>query len=134
MGATEEKAMPTRRICSFNGEWMNDWFTPDAEAVAFKPTFVRDNHVNNTAQTVGRAGTLLRALDADIIALQEAPSRAAELALFIQDQLSDNGMPRYQFFLGDSGGAQKLALLYKPGSVTSAQLAPHSQIEMLLEA
>ena len=125
--------MPTRRICSFNGEWMNDWFTPDAEAAAFKPTFVRDNHVNNTAQTVSRAGTLLRALDADIIALQEAPSRAAELALFIQDQLSDNGVPRYQFFLGDSGGAQKLALLYKPGSVTSAQLAPSSQIAMLLE-
>ena len=83
--------MPTRRICSFNGEWMNDWFTPDAEAAAFRPTFVRDNHVNNTAQTVGRAGALLRALDADIIALQEAPSRAAELAIFIQDQLSDNG-------------------------------------------
>jgi hypothetical protein len=71
--------MPTRRICSFNGEWMNDWFTPDAEAAAFRPTFVRDNHVNNTAQTVGCAGALLRALDADIIALQEAPSRAAEV-------------------------------------------------------
>jgi endonuclease/exonuclease/phosphatase family metal-dependent hydrolase len=126
--------MPTIRICSFNGEWMNNWFTPDALAVDFKPTFPQDNHVNNTAQTVGRAGALLRAIDADIVALQEAPSRAEELALFIQDQLSDNGAPRYQFFLGDSGGAQKLALLYKPGSVTSAQLAPHPEIAMLLES
>jgi len=42
-------------------------------------------------------------------------------------------VPRYQFFLGDSGGAQKLALLYKPESVNSALLAPHSEIADLID-
>ncbi len=35
--------MPTVTIGSFNVEWMNDWFTADADpVVAFKPTFTRD--------------------------------------------------------------------------------------------
>jgi hypothetical protein len=49
--------MSTIRVCSCNGEWMNDWFTPDADVAAFKPTFTRD------------------AIDAELVALQEAPSR-----------------------------------------------------------
>jgi endonuclease/exonuclease/phosphatase family metal-dependent hydrolase len=125
--------MPTIKVASFNIEFMNDWFTPDAQTPAFRPTFVRDGFMNDTQQTAGRAAALIRAMDADIVALQEAASRAAEVALFIQDFLSDNGTPRYSFFLGDSGGGQKLALLWKPGSVDSAQLAAHPDITMLLD-
>jgi endonuclease/exonuclease/phosphatase family metal-dependent hydrolase len=125
--------VPTMRICSFNCEFMNDWFTSDAAAPAFRPTFTRDGHTSNTQQTAGRTAALIKAVDADILAIQEAPSRREEMALFIQTYLSDAGVARYQFFLGDSGGAQKLALLYKPGSVNSAQLAPHEEIAMLLD-
>ena len=126
--------MPMIRVCSCNGEWMNDWFTPDAEAAALKPTFTRDGHTSNTIATATRLAAVIRAVDADIVALQEAPSRPAELHLFIQQFLSDAGIPRYQFFLGDSGGAQKLALLCKPGSVDSAQLAPSTSLTLLLDA
>lgn len=125
--------MPTIRVCSCNGEWMNDWFTPDAEAAALRPVFTRDGHVSSTQATAGRLAAELRAIDADIVALQEAPSRPAELQLFIEHFLSDAGVARYQFFLGDSGGAQKLGLLYKPGSIDSAQLAPSPTITTLLE-
>lgn len=125
--------MATLRVCSMNGEWMNDWFTADALPAAFKPTFSRDGHTSNTVVTAGRLAAVIAAIDPDIIALQEAPSRAAELQLFVQQFFLDAGVPRYQFFLGDSGAAQKLALLYKPGSVDSAQLAPSATIDLLLQ-
>lgn len=125
--------MPTLNICSFNMEWMNDWFTADAMPVGFRQTFVRDGHMNDTDATASRAAAVIRAIDPDILAVQEAPSRAAEMGLFIREYLSDDGVPRYNHFLGDSGAAQKLALLYKPGSLDAAQLAPSSEIQMLID-
>src|SRR5215471_9180565 len=126
--------MPTTlRVCSCNGEWMNDWFTPGSGPAAFRPTFTRDGHTSNSAAVAGRLAAELRAIDADIVGMQEAPSRPEEMQLFIDQHLSDAGTPRYQFFLGDSGGAQKLALLYKPGAVTSAQRAPSTGITELVD-
>ncbi len=104
------------RICSVNVEWMNDWFTSDDEPVAFRRQFRRDGQLNDTAETAGRLAALLRSIDADVIAIQEGPSRAAELALFVDEYLEG----AYEFFHGDSGGQQKLALLYR--AVTSATL------------
>jgi endonuclease/exonuclease/phosphatase family metal-dependent hydrolase len=127
--------MPTVTICSLNVEWMNDWFTPDADpAVAFKQTFTRDGHTSTTSEVATRTAGLIRALDADVLAIEEGPSRPGELGLFIQDYLSDqNGQPLYEFFLSDSGAQQRVGLLYKPGSVDSAQLAPHSEIGSLID-
>jgi endonuclease/exonuclease/phosphatase family metal-dependent hydrolase len=104
------------RICSVNAEWMNDWFTPDDEPVAFRAQFRRDGVANDTAVTAGRLAAMLQAIDADVIAIQEGPSRAAELALFVDTYLDG----AYQFFHGDTGGQQKLALLYR--NVASATL------------
>src|SRR5215218_6486624 len=118
------------RICSVNGEWMNDWFTRDAEPeVAWRLQFTRDGQTNDTNQTAGRLAAMIRAIDPDVLALEEGPSRLAELALFVRDHLANS----YEFFLGDTGAQQKLGLLYKPGSVDSAQLAPHGQIVDLIE-
>jgi endonuclease/exonuclease/phosphatase family metal-dependent hydrolase len=126
--------MPTVTICSLNVEWMNDWFTADADPVAFRQTFTRDGHTSDTNETATRTTGLIRAIDPDVLAIEEGPSRPAELALFIQDYLSDqNGQPLYEFFLSDSGVQQKLGLLYKPGSVDSAQLAPHAEINGLID-
>jgi len=122
--------MARLRICSVNGEWMNDWFTPDAVPdVDWRAEFTRDGQVNDTQKTAGRLAAMIRAIDPDVLALEEGPSRPAELALFVKDHLGDD----YEFFLGDTGAQQKLALLYKPGAVDSAQLAPHAQIVDLIE-
>ena len=107
------------RICSVNVEWMNDWFTSDDEPVAFRSTFRRDGQLNDTAETAGRLAAMLKAIDADVIAIQEGPSRAAELGLFVDEYLDG----AYEFFHGDSGGQQKLALLYR-GVTSAARLEP----------
>ncbi|MBI3079398.1 MAG: endonuclease/exonuclease/phosphatase family protein [Deltaproteobacteria bacterium] len=125
--------MATLTICSFNIEWMNDWFTSGTGPARFLREFTKDGHRNDTHITASRAAAVVRAVDPDILAIQEAPSRPEELDLFIRDDLSDSGSPRYKFFLGDSGAAQKLALLYKPGSVASAQLTPHAEIGTLID-
>lgn len=120
--------MPEMTIASVNGEWMNDWFTADAEAPDFKQQFSHDGEPSgDTDQAAGRLARLISALDADVVALMEAPSRAAELRLFIDRYLTDSGTARYRFLIGDSGGAQKLALLYKPG-VADFELAPSIDI------
>ncbi len=111
------------RICSVNAEWMNDWFTPDDEPVAFRAQFRRDGVANDTAVTAGRLAAMLQAIDADVIAIQEGPSRAAELALFVDAYLDG----AYEFFHGDSGGQQKLALLYR-GVTSAARVEPEALV------
>lgn len=108
----------TIRVCSINGEWMNDWFTADSSTAMFRTRFTRDGQENDTARTAGRLAGMIEALDADVIALEEGPSRGPELALFIRDYLAD----AYGFFLGTTGGAQKLGLLYRKATVESAAL------------
>ena len=126
--------MPTVRIANANLEWMNFWFTNDSDPVGWKTTFVQDGQTNDTAETALRAAQMIRAIDPDILGVEEGPSREGELALFIKDHLSDGaGQPLYNFFLSDSGGAQRVALLYKPGSVTFASLAPHPTIAGLID-
>ena len=126
--------MPTIRVASANLEWMNYWFTNDSDPVDWKTTFTQDGQTNNTAKTAKRAAAMIKAINPDILAVEEGPSRDGELALFIKDHLSDaQGNPLYQFILSDSGGAQRPALLYKPGAVTSASLAPHPSITNLID-
>jgi len=128
--------MPEIRVCSFNVEWMNDWFVSGSGPAAFKTQFHdRDSsHLNDTNATATRTAAVIRAIDPDILGIQEAPSRQVELELFVAKYLADsNGQPLYQVFLGDSGAAQKLGVLYKPGSVTSAALAPHAHIANLID-
>jgi endonuclease/exonuclease/phosphatase family metal-dependent hydrolase len=121
--------MASLRICSINAEWMNDWFTPDSQPAAFRPQFTRDGEVNDTAETAGRLAAMIQEIQPDVVAIQEAPSRSAELGLFVQDFLAD----AFDYLLGDSGGAQKLGLLYNPATVESAGLAPHSEVQDLID-
>lgn len=125
--------MPSITIVSFNIEWMNDWFAHDTEPAVLIPSFTRDRHHSNTEQTARRAAQVIRDIDPDILAIQEGPSRPAEMALFITEYLADAGEPRYRFFLSDSGRQQRPALLYKLASVDSIQLAPRPSIQMLTD-
>jgi endonuclease/exonuclease/phosphatase family metal-dependent hydrolase len=120
------------RVCSFNGEWMNDWFVPGDHA-QFRATFSRDGHTNSTDKTAQRTARLLRAIDADVVGLEEAPSCQEELDLFLAKYLSVNGVLIYRGICGDSGGAQKLAVIFKPETVTLSR-TPSSEIPTLVNA
>lgn len=129
--AAEGTAMATLRIASANLEWMNQWFTGDDQAVAWKPFHDGDGGRYVPRDAAARAAGMIRDLNADLVGVEEAPSRPEELRLFIQDLLSDGGQPLYDFVMGDSGGAQKLALLFRPGLQVTR--TPSSQLAALLE-
>src|SRR4051794_14492739 len=101
--------MPDLRVASVNGEWMNSWFTPDGSPVAFLPTFrlPGETQSNSTSKTASRLAAVIRAINPDVLAVQEAPSRKEELDLFINTHLTGPAGPLYSGILGDSGGAQK---------------------------
>jgi hypothetical protein len=67
--------MPTVRIANANLEWMNFWFTNDSDPVGWKTTFVQDGQTNDTAETALRAAQMIRAIDPDILGVEEGPSR-----------------------------------------------------------
>jgi hypothetical protein len=119
-------------VATVNGEWMNDWFTPDADPVDFKSQFSRDGEVGDTDEAAARLAGLIKTINADVVALVGAPSRPAELALFVDRYLTANGTPTYQFLLGDSGGSQKLALLFKL-QAARFELIPSTDLPLLLE-
>jgi hypothetical protein len=125
--------MPTLRIASVNGEWMNNWFTSDAVPADFLPSFrlTGESESNSSQKTASKLAALIKAINPDVLALEEAPSRKVELDLFIETYLTAGDTPIYASILGDSGGAQKLAVLYKPQLVT-AGLAPAGSISTLL--
>lgn len=108
--------MATVKIATVNGERMNDRFTANADVPAVEPTFTRDRETCQTAHAAGRPTALIQALDADVVALMEAPCRGPELTLFVSQILSDDaGAPVSSVLLGDCAGNRKRAQRTTPG-------------------
>jgi hypothetical protein len=76
---------------------MNDWFTPDADPAQFKSQFSRDGEDGDTDATASRQAGHISAHGADVYALVEAPSRAAELAPFVDHYHTANGAVTLSF-------------------------------------
>ncbi|MFC5237171.1 hypothetical protein [Pseudonocardia zijingensis] len=53
---------------------MNDWFAPDRADATWRPSFMRDGVECDTEQAAGLLAGLIADLDADLVALQEAPA------------------------------------------------------------
>ena len=102
--------MPKLRVVSANLEWMNRWFTPDPQPPTWRQPYQSEGEWLDPQEAAGRAARMLQAIDGDVIAIQEGPSRPAELQLFLEDHL-----PGYQPFLSASGGQQKLGVLVREG-------------------
>ncbi len=110
--------MPHFKIANWNIEWMNRWFTNDTLTPAFKRS--QDiSGVTDIQDLARRAGQVIDAMDADVVTLQEGPSRREEMALFVQTVLGD----RYEI-VGPAGkGQQKLYALLKKSSDLIADYA-----------
>ncbi|KMK68425.1 endonuclease/exonuclease/phosphatase family protein [Puniceibacterium sp. IMCC21224] len=98
------------KIVNWNIEWMNRWFTGNAT-----PEWgSRDLSADEARETAGRVARVIRALDPDLLTLQEGPSAREEMALFL-DLVASDGGPQFEVLMGSDGGAQKLYALRKIG-------------------
>ncbi|NNE51190.1 MAG: endonuclease [Sulfitobacter sp.] len=98
------------KIVNWNIEWMNRWFSGNTS-----PSW-GSHSLNATAakEAAGRAARVIRALDPDLLTLQEGPSAREEMALFLDHMVSEGG-PEFEVIMGADGGAQKLYALRKVG-------------------
>lgn len=106
------------KVANWNIEWMNHWFTADRQAPALRPSDQIDG-VSDINDLCARVAHVIDDLGADVLTIQEGPSRLEEMELFVA-QFLDN---RYQV-LGPAGkGQQKLyALIRNNGSARDASL------------
>lgn len=99
------------KLVNWNIEWMNNWFVPISEGApawrAINPAVT----VEGAPSAAARAAQVINVLSADVVAIQEGPSREGEMRLFIDDFLAGDWE-----IIGPSGsGAQKLYLLIRQG-------------------
>ena len=104
------------KLMNWNVEWMNNWFVGNAD-----PVWRTSGTGFDDAQVVAaRAARVIRAVDPDLLTIQEGPSALEEMNLFIRDHLSDNGAALYEPLIGLDGSAQKLYALRKVGGLVEA--------------
>ena len=99
------------KIVNWNIEWMNDWFTPIS---AGAPNWRMSNPGRGIADVralAERVAQVIRALAPDVLAIQEGPSRAGEMQLFVDDHLDG----AFEIFGPTGRGTQRLFVLVKKG-------------------
>ena len=111
--------MTMLKIANWNVEWMNRWFTADS---AGAPQLRRSEEVDGVSDLqglCGRVAAVIDAMTADIVALQEGPSRKSEIALFVEQFLGDG----YEIYGPAGKGQQKLYALIKRSSTAVADVS-----------
>lgn len=118
------------KIVNWNLEWMNDWFSGRSA-----PKWGRINegasrssrrrmYPSEARACAAKAARVINTLQPDLLCLQEGPSAEAEMALFVQDFLSDANGPLYEFMIGADGRSQKLYVLRRiDGAVAAMERA-----------
>lgn len=127
-------------IVNWNIEWMNNWFSgnrnpswgtrqPDDDSPRQGALFAHE-----AQEAAGRVANVIRALDPDLITVQEGPSSTEEMALFIADFLSDDDGPLYDAMIGSDGRTQKMyALIKRDGAVETCDYATDASTQELLD-
>ncbi|MEM6844638.1 MAG: endonuclease/exonuclease/phosphatase family protein [Bacteroidota bacterium] len=110
------------KIANWNIEWMNRWFNSDSDPVALKtPEQAQNVGISDLPDLMRRVGQVIENIQADVIAIQEGPSRREEMQLFVNQALQG----QYDIY-GPSGmGQQKLYVLVRQqGTVSSVGFPP----------
>ena len=94
--------MVALKIANWNIEWMNRWFTGDSQgAPRWKDPDEIPGTVTDIRALAGRVAGVIDAMAADILTVQEGPSRREETAFFVAECLGD----RYDV-VGPAGSGQ----------------------------
>jgi len=104
------------KIANWNIEWMNRWFSADRDDPELRPSH-EISGVTDIKALCGRVARVIDDLEADVLTIQEGPSRLDEMELFVSQFLGN----RYTV-IGPAGkGQQKLfALIRNNGSARDA--------------
>ncbi len=94
----------TLKIANWNIEWMNRWFSADTEAPRLR---------DGMEGLACRVANVIDALKADVLTIQEGPSRRSEMELFVEKCLEGS----YDVAGPAGKGQQKIYALFKKGSV-----------------
>jgi endonuclease/exonuclease/phosphatase family metal-dependent hydrolase len=106
------------KLANWNIEWMNDWFTPISAGPPGWRTANEGRGVSDVAALAARVAGVIRALGADVVTIQEGPSRKGEMQLFVDDHLDG----AWEVFGPSGRGTQRLfALVRKGGAVEQAR-------------
>ena len=81
--------MAELKIANWNIEWMNRWFSPDTDGPARLRGSEEISGVSDIGDLVDRVTQVITGLGADVITVQEGPSRRSEMDLFVRDHLND---------------------------------------------
>ena len=125
------------RIVDWNIQYMNSWFVPanDRRSPALRQFYKgrrAGGPIENVPELAGRAGAVLKALDPDLICIQESAGEE-EVALFLEEYLSPSDGSSWQV-VGGAGGGQKLVTAALIGrKVRSMSLPSSSGITAQLE-
>lgn len=104
------------KIVNWNIEWMNKWFSGNEN-----PRWGSGSLSETDAKSVaGRVSRVIKALDPDLLCIQEGPSSLAEMNLFLDEFLSDGSGQIYHPLIGRDGAQQKLYVLAKKGGKVSS--------------
>lgn len=120
------------RIVNWNIEWMNDWFIGGGN-VAFRADNLRKG-ITDVAALCTRVADVVKALDPDVLTVQEGPSDIREMALFADNYLTDDqGETLFEIFVGLDGGAQKLYALVKKRGELKNPILPTDDLTLALQ-
>ena len=106
--------MAELRVANWNIEWMNRWFAADDDGPARLRTPRELSGVTDIVDLAMRVAKVIQDMDADLVNIQEGPSRRSEMSLFVGTYLKDE----YDV-IGPAGkGQQKLYTLVRKDSQT----------------
>ena len=102
---------------------MNRWFESGSRA-KFKANDQAQG-ITDLADLCTRVANLIRALDPDVLTIEEGPSSIKEMNLFIETYLSDNNVPLFDSFggFGFRDTQRNYALVKRCGNFKNARLA-----------
>lgn len=104
--------MAELRVANWNIEWMNRWFAADDDGPARFRTSQEISGVTDIADLAKRVAKVIQDMDADLVNIQEGPSRRSEMNLFVGSYLNEE----YEV-IGPAGkGQQKLYTLVRKDS------------------
>ncbi len=109
--------MAQLKIANWNIEWMNRWFSVDTAGPPQMRSSQEISGVTDIDDLAGRVAQVIKDLGADVITVQEGPSRRSEMDLYVRDFLAD----AYEVQGPAGRGQQRVyALLKKGGAVIDA--------------